>query len=224
MPTPIIKAPLTVRTVQRVYDFLSPFYESLTRYEALSKERGLKVADIQQGDVVLEAGFGTGQIVIASAVSVGQDGHVCGIDVSPKMVAATRRRVKQHKLTERVDLQLGDVRNLPYTSGVFDVVFTSYLLDLIDTPAISRVLQDFKRVLRPGGRLVVVNMSKDGGRRSILTLYERFYRRWPSVFGGCRPVVIAPGMEALGFHHVKRERILAGHIIPCEIVWGDAPL
>jgi demethylmenaquinone methyltransferase/2-methoxy-6-polyprenyl-1,4-benzoquinol methylase len=219
----IINAPLTPKKVQSLYDFLSSFYEYLTRYESLSKERGVDVADIQLGDTVFEAGFGTGEIVIASAVSVGKDGHVYGIDVSSKMLEKTRKRVKKHELTKRVDLQLGDARKLPYTTGVFDVVFTSYLLDLIDTPAISCVLREFKRVLKPGGRLVVVNMSKGDSRHSTMKLYEWFYSRCPSLFGGCRPVVIEPFLETLGFLHVKRERILAGLVIPSEIVWGDKP-
>lgn len=222
MSNKIIDAPLNPKKIQSIYDFLSYFYEYLTRYESISKDRGLDVADIQRGDVVFEAGFGTGQIVIASAVEVGKYGHVFGIDVSSKMLKKTRKRVKKHKLTKRVDLQLGDVRHLPYTSGIFDVVFTSYLLDLIDTSAISNVLQEFKRVLKPGGRLIVVNMSKDQ-KSTTMNLYEWFYKRVPSLFGGCRPVIIEPFLEALRFQHVKKERILAGHVIPSEIVWGDKP-
>jgi hypothetical protein len=56
-----------------------------------------------------------------------------------------------------------------------------------------------------------------------MKLYEWFYSRCPSLFGGCRPVVIEPFLKTLGFLHVKRERILAGHVIPSEIVWGDKP-
>ena len=220
MSNKIIDAPLTPKKVQSLYDFLSYFYEYLTRYESLSKNRGLDVADIHSGDMVFEVGFGTGQIVIASAVKVGKDGHIFGIDISSKMLKKTRKRVKKRKLTKRVDLQLGDTRHLPYTSGIFDVVFTSYLLDLIDTSAISHVLQEFKRVLKPGGRLVVVNMSK-GHKSTTMKLYEWFYSRSPLLFGGCRPVIIEPFLEALNFQHVKKERILAGHVIPSEIVWGD---
>ena len=223
MSNNIINAPLTPKKVQSVYDFLSSFYEGLTRYERLSKERGVDVADIRPGDTVFEAGFGTGQIVIASAMSVGKEGHVYGIDISFKMLEKTRKRVKEHELTKRVDLQLGDARKLPYTTEVFDVVVTSYLLDLIDTPEISCVLGEFKRVLKPGGRLVVVNMSKDSSRYVAMKLYEWLYSRCPSLFGGCRPVVIEPFLKTLGFQHVKRECILAGHVIPSEIVWGDKP-
>ncbi|GAF91598.1 unnamed protein product, partial [marine sediment metagenome] len=72
MSNKIIDAPLNPKKIQSIYDFLSYFYEYLTRYESLSKDRGIDVADIQRGDVVFEAGFGTGQIVKASAVKVGK--------------------------------------------------------------------------------------------------------------------------------------------------------
>lgn len=90
MSNKIIDVPLTLKKVQSVMAFLSPFYAFLTRYERLSKERGLDVADITLGDTVFEAGFGTGQIVRASAVSVGKNGLVYGIDVSPKMLEKPR--------------------------------------------------------------------------------------------------------------------------------------
>jgi len=155
----IVTAPITPKKVQRLYDFLSPIYEHLTRNESLSKEKGLQVADIKRGFIVLEVGFGTGQIIIESALRVGKDGNVYGIDISPKMLNKTRKRIKKHALTGRVDLQLGDARKLPYKKEVFDVVFNSYMLDLIDTPDISKVIGEFKRVLKPRGRLVLVSLS-----------------------------------------------------------------
>jgi len=159
MPNVIVRAPISPIKVQRLYDFLSPIYEHLTRNESLSKEKGLQVADIKRGFIVLEVGFGTGQIIIESALRVGKDGNVYGIDISPKMLNKTRKRIKKHALTGRVDLQLGDARKLPYKKEVFDVVFNSYMLDLIDTPDISKVIGEFKRVLKPRGRLVLVSLS-----------------------------------------------------------------
>ena len=217
----IIGAPITPKKAQRLYNFLSPFYEYLTRYEELSKERGLEVTEIQCGHSVLEVGFGTGQTLIKVADRVGKDGSVFGIDISLRMLEKTRKRVKKHELTRRIDLQLGDARRLPYKENMFDAVFNSYMLDLIDTPDLSKVLEEFKRVLKPGGRLVLVNMSKGERWYSNMKLYEWIYSKSPSLFGGCRPVLIRPFLEELRFQNVKRELILAGWIIPSEIVWGD---
>jgi hypothetical protein len=63
-------------------------------------------------------------------------------------------------------------------------------------------------------------MSKDQ-KSTTMNLYEWFYKRGPSLFGGCRPVIIEPFLKALRFQNVKKECILAGHVIPSEIVWGE---
>lgn len=223
MQNKIIAAPVTPKKVQILYDFLSPVYEYLTRYERLSKERGLEVAKIKRGYMVFEVGFGTGQIVTESALRVGKDGMVYGIDLSRKMLEKTRKRVKNLGLARRVNLQLGDARKLPYKSKLFNVVFNSYMLDLIDTPEIPKVLTEFKRVLKPGGRLILVNLSKGERWYSNMKFYEWIYSQCPSLLGGCRPVLIKSFLEELGFQSVEREFLLAGRVIPSEIVWGDRP-
>jgi len=217
----IISAPITPKKAQRIYDSLSPFYEYITRYERLSKEKGLDVAEIKKGYSVLEVGFGTGQTLIESAARVGKSGIVYGIDLSLKMLEKTRKNAKNRGLTRQVDLQLGDARNLPYKKETFNVVFNSYMLDLIDTPEISKVIGEFKRVLKPGGRLVVVNLSKGKSWYSNMKLYVWIYRKYPSLLGGCRPVLTRSFIEKIGFKNVKREFLLASRIIPSEIVWGD---
>jgi demethylmenaquinone methyltransferase/2-methoxy-6-polyprenyl-1,4-benzoquinol methylase len=223
MPDTIIRVPISSKKIQRIYDFLSPFYEYLTSYENLSKEKALEIAEIKDGYVVLEAAFGTGQTLIGSAMRVGKEGFTCGIDLSQKMLERTRKRVKKLEINARVNLILGDVRRLPYRAGVFDVVYNSYMLDLIDTPEISQVLAEFNRVLKPGGRLVVVSLSKGENWYSNMKFYEWIYSNCPTLLGGCRPILSKPFIEELGFKNVKREFILVGRVIPSEIVWGDKP-
>lgn len=223
MQNEIIAVPITPKKAQIIYDFLSPIYEYLTRYERLSKERGLEVAKIKRGYMVFEVGFGTGQIVIELALRVGNEGMVYGIDLSRKMLEKTRKRVQKHGLTGRVNLQLGDARKLPYMNKLFNVVFNSYMLDLIDTPEIPKVLKEFKRVLKPGGRLILVNLSKGKSWYTNMKFYEWIYSKCPSLLGGCRPVLIKSFLEELGFQSVEREFLLVGRIIPSEIVWGDKP-
>ena len=90
----IIGVPISSKKIQGIYDFLSPFYEYLTSYESFSKEKGLEIAEIKDGYVVLEAAFGTGQTLIESAMRVGKEGFTCGIDLSQKMLERTRKRVR----------------------------------------------------------------------------------------------------------------------------------
>lgn len=184
MSNQIISAPISPQKARKIYDFFSRFYDYITKYEGEAKRRGLEVAEVKPDYVVLEVGFGTGQMLVELARRVKDGGRVCGVDVSPKMLGKTKMLLRRHGLSERVDLQLGDARKLAYEDNVFDVVFNSYMLDLIDTPEIPRVLMEFKRVLKPGGRLVLVNMSKGEKWFSNMRLYERIYKYCPSCLGG----------------------------------------
>ncbi len=93
------------------------------------------------------------------------------------------------------------------------------MLDLIPLGEMPDVLGEFLRVLKPGGRLALVNFSKRAaGRR---TLWEKFYealpRRWvPYLAGGCRPVVMAETVQRVGFRDLRR-RFVAG-FIPSEVL------
>ena len=86
----------------------------------------------------------------------------------------------------------------------------------------NRLYSEIRRVLRPGGRIVLVNMSKPGAAAS---LFERCYRALP-LFGGwlfvSRPVLAAPLLEAAGFAAVARE-YHPSFPVGSEIAWGLSP-
>jgi len=219
----MIRAPISPERARKLYDFFSLFYDHVVKLESGPRTRGLEVADVKEGNAVLEVGFGTGNTLIKLAEMVGERGEVLGIDFSSKMVEKTRKRLEELDLLDRVHLAFGDARKLPYGSDKFDIVFNSYMIDLIDTPEIPLVLSEFKRVLKPRGRLSLVNLSKGESWYTNMRLYEWIYRQWPSCLGGCRPVLTKPFLEGLGFRNVKREFMLAGHLMPSEIVYGEKP-
>jgi demethylmenaquinone methyltransferase / 2-methoxy-6-polyprenyl-1,4-benzoquinol methylase len=101
-----------------------------------------------RGDLVVDVATGTGAV----AVLLAQRGaRVVGIDRSPEMLAAGRRRVAAAGLGDRVDLRLGEAERLPLPDGVTDGLTVSYLLRYVDDP--GAVLRELARVVRPGGVL-----------------------------------------------------------------------
>jgi len=215
------KVTLSPRGIRQLYDRLSSVYDPLTHYEVPAIKRALEVSAVGEGLKILDAGFGTGRTLLEFAKKVGNTGEVCGLEISTRMMSKASKRLNAHGLNETVDLVLGDVHEMPHPSSIFDVVFSSYLLDLIDTTNIPSVLSEFKRVLKSGGRIVLVSLSKGEKWYDNMRLYEWIYSHSPSLLGGCRPVLLKPCLQQLGFKNTAREFIYAGHLMPSEIVWAE---
>jgi ubiquinone/menaquinone biosynthesis C-methylase UbiE len=124
-------------------------------------------------------------------------------------------------LSGRAHLVLSDAAHIPFRDAVFNLVFNSYMLDLIDTPSIPRILSEFKRLLKPAGRLVLVSLSKGTKWYDNMGLYEWIYRLAPALLGGCRPVVLKPYLRELGFKNLEECFMHAGYLMPTLIVRAD---
>jgi demethylmenaquinone methyltransferase/2-methoxy-6-polyprenyl-1,4-benzoquinol methylase len=220
----MIEAKAPTHRIRRAYDFFSPFYGALAApLERKPRMLGLEKAGIQPHDKVLEVAVGPGVTLAEILKRVDRTTVVYGVDLSPKMLEKARRRVSAAGYAN-LDLQEADARQLPFPDGTFDVLYNSYMLDLIPLGDLPVVLREFRRVLKPGGRLVLVNMSKENG--DILTWYERLYRRLPArlvpyLLGGCRPALAEDLVKEAGFCEVTRDYIR--HILPSEVVTARKP-
>lgn len=94
------------------------------------------------------------------------------------------------------------------------------MFDLLPEEDFPRVLAEFRRVLRPGGRLVLVNMTK--GERPQHRLAEAVHRFNPALMGGCRGVALEPFVRAAGFEVVRRE-VAVQLTFPSEIISASRP-
>jgi ubiquinone/menaquinone biosynthesis C-methylase UbiE len=198
------------------YDKLSRWYDVLARSERKYGYAGLRKLSAREGEVVLEIGYGTGHCMLALAQSVGDSGRVCGIDISEGMCNVAGSRVEQAGLSERVRLTCGDAVALPFEANSFDGVFMSFTLELFDTPEIPILLHECQRVLRGGGRLCVVALSKK--RKASVRLYEWFHKAFPKVVD-CRPIFVQKTLEDAGFQILDvTEMSMWG--LPVEIVVG----
>ena len=125
------------------------------------RKAGLDLLKPNAGESILEIGFGTGHTLVSLAKAVGPKGKVFGLDLSDQMAKLAKENLAKAGLLDRAKVRCGDATQLPYAASSMDGVFMSFTLELFDTPEIPKVLSECQRVLRPGGRIVVVGMSKD---------------------------------------------------------------
>jgi len=118
----------------------------------------LRLLALTAGEAVLDIGSGPGLLATEMAQAVGPTGRVCGIDVSDSMLALARSRTVPAGGAP-VEYRHGGVDAVPYPDGSFDVVVSTQVLEYIaDIPA---ALAEALRVLRPGGRLLILDTDWD---------------------------------------------------------------
>ncbi len=207
----------TKQQAQTSYDRLSRWYDIIAASEKNYREIGLRALNAQHGERILEIGFGTGQAIVALAQAVGEGGRVYGMDISPGMLVVAQKRVDKAGLTDRVKLVICDAAEIPCLDDDFDAVFISFTLELFDTPEISVVLAECKRVLVGGGRLCVVSMNK--GVDTLPTrLYEWAHRTFPN-YADCRPIYARQSLQDAGFI-IQKEETFSMWGLPGAVVVG----
>lgn len=215
--TQISRVTRSKKEAKTSYDKMSKWYDVLTcRFEKKYRDAGLQKVNAEEGEIVLEIGFGTGHCILALAKSVGNSGKVYGIDISEGMCNIAQSRVEEAGLSQRVELMCGDAAKLSFAADFFDAIFMSFALELFDTPEIPTVLHKCRRVLRSGGRICIVAMSKKGKAGLMTRLYEWSHRKFPK-YVDCRPIFVRKALGDAGFRVVDAaEMSMWG--LPVEIV------
>jgi demethylmenaquinone methyltransferase/2-methoxy-6-polyprenyl-1,4-benzoquinol methylase len=155
-------APDAVRTM---FDRISPVYDAMNRTMTLGLDRRWRRAAaeavVRYGDRVLDACCGTGDLAIAAKAA---GGSVTGLDFSPRMLERARAK------SGEIEWVQGDLLALPFDDASFDAATVGFGVRNLDD--LERGLAELRRVLRPGGRLAILEITQPRG------LLAPFYRLW----------------------------------------------
>lgn len=149
------------------------YYDLMARVLTLGREGSLRREIIQRaaiptGGAVLDVGCGTGTLALLAKAEAGDKGRVCGIDPAPEMIDVARHKAVHKK--RDLEFQIAAIESLPYPDGTFDVVLSSLMFHHLPPELKRRGLAEVYRVLKPGGRLLIVDMATPKTHLQRLTL------------------------------------------------------
>ena len=164
---------------------------------AAQRRETLKSLDLRQGERVLDIGSGPGLLAHEMAANVGPEGRVRGIDTSEDMLAMSRKRCAEQP---QAAFESADATGLPYPDESFDAAVSTQVYEYV--PDIPAALAELYRVLRPGGRAVIVDTDYDS-----LVMYtenpermDRVLAAWDEHFvHGDLPRTLSPRLRDAGF-------------------------
>lgn len=196
-----VDSQLSEENIHALYDQFSSFYDLWGIFtEGRARQRAIALADIKNGENILDVATGTG-VILADAARLNPNGWNTGIDLSEGMLGKARARLKQ--IPGRIEVQQGSCLDIPFPDGTFDLLLNGYMFDLMPFERMPQILAEFRRVLKPGGRMVLVNMTI--GEKPGSHFFQWLYERSPRLMGGCRGVQLAEPVTKAGFEIVCRE-------------------
>jgi phosphatidylethanolamine/phosphatidyl-N-methylethanolamine N-methyltransferase len=150
-------------SVARAYARWAPIYD-LVFGQVFDRGRKASIAAAERiGGRILEVGVGTG----LSLPEYAWTNRLTGVDLSAPMLRKAKDRIAEHRLTNIDGLAVMDAQHLGFEDGVFDVVVAQYVITAVPDP--EATLDEFARVLRPGGEIILVNhLGAETGLRATL--------------------------------------------------------
>jgi arsenite methyltransferase len=211
--------PADRRVAERFYahDELAGLPEETIRM-ALGVGNPVRHADLRPGQDVIDLGSGGGIDCLLAAGAVGASGSVIGVDFLPEMVARARRAAAEAGLSN-VSFVEGMIEALPLPDASADVVISNGVVNL--SPRKVRVLAESFRVLRPGGRLAMVDLVLEHDLPAEIQTH-------PAAWAGClsgalSEVALYKGLRRAGFREVSIQPLEPFGIAECALypLFGD---
>jgi ubiquinone/menaquinone biosynthesis C-methylase UbiE len=134
------------------------------------RRKTIDLANIRPGDSILDVGCGTGDLTLLARERTGSAGKVNGIDASPEMIEVAQRKAARKR--SNVDFRVGLIEQLAFADGTFDVALSSLMIHHLPDDLQRRGLQELRRVVKPGGRLVIVDFKQDGSLNELAALVK----------------------------------------------------
>jgi demethylmenaquinone methyltransferase/2-methoxy-6-polyprenyl-1,4-benzoquinol methylase len=213
-----------------MFDRIAPRYDLLNRLLSLGtdlswRRRALDLARLGEGGCALDVGTGTGDFALALLARSPGSATVTGVDISPGMLEIAERRAAKAAVAARYERLIASVESLPFAGGTFDIAMAGFVIRNVGD--IPRGLREMRRVLRPGGRAVILDLHTPRNP-TVRRLYRSYafisprlaaalgsdpeaYRYLPrSIEAFYDPEALAALLRNAGFTQVRFDRLTFG--------------
>ena len=161
--------------VQKMFASIAPKYDTTNAVlslgvHALWRSAAVRLSQVKPGDAVLDCATGTGDLALAFKRAVGPAGRVTGTDFCAEMLVPAPDKARRAGLV--IDFKVADAMDLPFPTATFDCASIAFGIRNVDDPV--RCLKEMARVVKPGGRVVVLEFGQPTG---VFGGLFRFYSR-----------------------------------------------
>lgn len=170
--------------IQQMFDGIAPDYDRLNHLMSLGVDRSWRrralreIVDAGRAQSILDIACGTGDFSLAIAGRMHPDSRIVGLDLSEGMLAVMRDKVAGAGLDDRISCEQGDSEAMRFADASFDVVTIAF--GIRNFAHREAALREILRVLKPGGRLVILELSVPENRllRWGYNLYFKHFVPW----------------------------------------------
>jgi demethylmenaquinone methyltransferase/2-methoxy-6-polyprenyl-1,4-benzoquinol methylase len=163
--------------ISGTYDFLNHFMS--LGIDILWRKKAIRQLKAQQPKSILDVATGTGDFAF-EAIKILKPTQVTGVDISAGMLEVAKRKIKERKLDHVFSVRLGDSEMLPFEDNQFDAITVAYGVRNYEN--LEKGLSDMRRVLKPGGKIVILEFSKPQGF-PVKQLYNFYFKHITPFFG-----------------------------------------
>jgi len=209
-----MKQQLNKTQIREVYGKISSSYDLWARLtETKARDRCLELAEIKDGQSILEVAVGTG-MTFEKILQKNPSGWNEGFDLTTEMLAEARIKADLSG-NQNYNLSQGDAYSINFENDKFDLLINNFMFDLLPEIDFPIVLKEFKRVIKTGGKLAMVNMAHS--QHWYNAIWGLLYNINPAILGGCRGISLQNYLEDAGFKNIKRE-FISQFTFPSEII------
>jgi demethylmenaquinone methyltransferase / 2-methoxy-6-polyprenyl-1,4-benzoquinol methylase len=150
--------------VSQMFDNIAANYDFLNHFLTLGidkiwRRKMIKEVGMVQPKLILDVATGTGDVALNTLKQLkDKDLHIVGLDISPEMLNVGKEKINTEGVSDRIDMVVGDSENLPFENNKFDAITVAFGVRNFED--LARGLSEMQRVLKPNGKLVVLEFSK----------------------------------------------------------------